>query len=133
MTLAPFYAAPIFVKVHMVAAMVVVVLTPVQFWGLRKGSLAHRISGYLWLAGMLVVAISSFWITSTFGLSIWGFSPIHLFSIIAPYFVFRIIRTARAGALAAHRGHVRGLAIGFWIAGLFTLIPPRVLGRMIFS
>jgi uncharacterized membrane protein len=133
MSLAPFYAAPIFVKIHMLAALGAALLTPFQFWGFRKGSLAHRASGYVWLVCMLVVAVSSFWITSHLALNIGGFSPIHLFSILAPYSIVRIIQTARAGQVMAHRGHVRGLAIGFWIAGLFTLVPPRILGRIVFG
>jgi uncharacterized membrane protein len=133
LTLAPFYAASIFVKIHILAALMVAALTPLQFWGFRKGSLPHRISGYAWLTAMLVVAISSFWITSHFPFSIAGFSPIHILSGVAPFSIWRIIQTARSGQMKAHFGHVCGLAIGFWIAGALTFVPPRILGRMFYG
>lgn len=130
MTLAPFYAAPIFVKIHILAALVVAALTPLQFWGFRKGSLPHRVSGYIWLCGMLIVAVTSFWITSNLSLNIGGFSLIHGLSVFTFFSAFMIARHARAGRISAHRGYVTGLAIGFWIAGAFTLIPPRIMGRI---
>lgn len=133
MTLAPFYAAPIFVKVHILAALMVAVLSPLQFWGPRKGSVPHRVSGYVWLAAMVVVAVSSFWISSNFPLNIGGFGLIHILSLFAFFSVIRIVHTARMGQVKAHRGHVQGLAISFWIAGIFTLIPPRIIGRIFFG
>lgn len=131
MTLAPFYAAPLFVKAHILGALVVVVLTPLQFWGLSKGSLAHRTSGYLWLGAMLVVALSSFYIPSVFAVSFAGFGPIHLLSVFALYSIFTAIRYARAGNIRGHRLTLIGLAIGFWIAGVFTLVPPRMMWRIV--
>lgn len=130
MTLAPFYAAPIFVKIHILAALVVAALTPLQFWGFRKGSLPHRISGYLWIAAMLVVAGSSFWITSHLPISFMGFSPIHIFSVLAPHSCYQIVRHARAGRMVHHHRHVIGLNIGFWVAGAFTFMPTRIMGRI---
>jgi uncharacterized membrane protein len=131
MTLAPFYAAPDFIKVHILAALVVAALTPLQFWGFRKGSLPHRITGFVWLGAMVVVAISSFWIRSTIPLSIAGFGPIHLLSILALVSVWQAIRYARGGNITGHRKTLTFLSISFWVAGVFTLIPPRIIGQII--
>jgi uncharacterized membrane protein len=131
MTLTPFYAAPVFIKVHILAALVVVALTPLQFWGFRKGSLPHRASGYLWLTAMLVVAISSFWVRSTIPFNIAGFGPIHLLSVLALFSIYNAIRHARSGNITGHRKTLVGLSIGFWLAGAFTLIPPRIMGQII--
>lgn len=133
MTLAPFYAAPDFVKVHILAALTVTVMMPVQFLGFVKGSAAHRASGYVWLCAMLVVALSSFWIKTTFPLQILGYGPIHLLSLLALYSIVGIIRTARAGHVIAHQKTVRGLSIGFSVAGIFTLLPSRIMGQMLFG
>ena len=130
MTLMPFYAAPVFIKVHIIAAIMVVVLTPLQFWGFRKGSLAHRGAGYLWLVAMVVVAISSFWISTHLPFNLAGFSPIHLLSVLALVSVFNAIRYARAGNITGHRKTLIALSVGFWIAGAFTLFPPRIMGQI---
>ncbi|MGL5448673.1 MAG: DUF2306 domain-containing protein [Rhabdaerophilum sp.] len=133
MSLTPFYAAPIFVKIHILAALLVATLTPLQFWGFRKGSFKHRVSGYGWLSGMVIVAVTSFSITSVFPLSFGGYGFIHLLSVFALFSSWQIVRHARAGNISAHRSYVIGLAIGFWIAGVFTLITPRIMGRILFG
>ncbi len=123
MTLAPFYAASLFIKVHISAALLVAALTPLQFWGFRKGSTAHRTVGYLWLGAMLVVSLSSFFIRSIFPVSIAGFGPIHLLSVLALYSIFTAIRYARAQNITGHRKTLTFLAISFWIAGALTFAP----------
>ncbi|OYU50056.1 MAG: hypothetical protein CFE31_00375 [Rhizobiales bacterium PAR1] len=132
MTLAPFYAAPVFIKVHIIAALTVASLTPLQFWGFRKGSLPHRASGYLWLGAMLVVAISSFWIRAS-GLEprLGPFSFIHLLSVLALFSIYTAIRHARAGNIIGHRKTLIALSIGFWIAGVLTFTPDRIMGQII--
>jgi uncharacterized membrane protein len=129
--LAPFFAAPAVIQVHIVAALLVAMLTPFQFWGVRKGSLPHRVAGYGWLAAMVVVALSSFGIVSRSRISFMGFGLIHLLSVFALVTSVRIVETARRGAVSAHFRHVRGLAIGFWIAGAFTLLPSRIMGQIL--
>jgi uncharacterized membrane protein len=127
----PFLAAPPVIQVHIIAALIVVVLTPFQFWGFRKGSMPHRVSGYGWLAAMVVVAVSSFGIYSHSPVSFKGFSLIHLLSVFALFTSARIVLTARRGAVEAHFRHVRGLTIGFWIAAVFTLLPSRIMGQIL--
>jgi uncharacterized membrane protein len=133
MTLAPLLAAPLHIKLHIGAAVVVAGLTPFQFWIWRKGSLPHRASGIVWMAAMLVVAGSSFWITSTFPKQVFGFGPIHLLSILAFYSVATAILHARAHRIRAHQMTLLFLTIGFWIAGAFTLVPSRLIGRVLFG
>lgn len=133
MTLAPFYAAPLHIQVHIVAALLVVVLSPLQFRGFRKGSPAHRASGYLWMAAMVVVALSSFLIPSTMPVKIGAFGPIHLLSVLALISVVGAIRYARAHNVAGHRKTLIGLSIGFWAAAAFTLLPSRIMGQIFFG
>lgn len=134
MTLAPFFAAPAIIKTHILAALAVVLLTPAQFWGFRKGSPPHRVTGYIWLAAMVTVAISSFWISgSPLTPRLGPFSLIHLLSVWALISVFLAIRFARNGNLVGHRKTLIGLSVGFFIAGVFTLAPGRVLGRIFFG
>ncbi|KAF0231283.1 MAG: hypothetical protein FD175_1152 [Beijerinckiaceae bacterium] len=131
MTLAPFYAASGFIKAHIVAALVVVALTPLQFWGFRKGSTAHRATGYLWLGAMLVVAISSFFIPSTIPFALMGFGPVHLLSVLTLFSVYTSVRYARAGNVTGHSKTLRVLSISFWIAAALTLVPEGRIMAMI--
>src|SRR5437868_8663243 len=78
MSLAPLLNASPVIQVHAFAAMAAFALGLVQFVA-PKGTLPHRTIGFIWLALMLTVAISSFWIHS---IRLWGpWSPIHLISI----------------------------------------------------
>lgn len=131
MSFDPLLAAPLMVQFHAVAAMAAFVVGIVQFAGL-KGTLPHRALGYLWVCLMLMVAISSF---SIFGNRAWGsFSAIHVLSVIV------LVLTPLA-VLAAHRHHVnthRWAMIGLFagalvIAGAFTLLPGRVMHRVLFG
>jgi uncharacterized membrane protein len=133
MTLAPFLAAPAHIQSHILAALLVVALTPLQFFGLRKGSPLHRATGYIWLLAMVVVALTSFFIRTNLPFSVAGFSPIHLLSVLALFSVFNAIRLARAHKISAHRKTLIYLTISFLIAGAFTLIPGRIMGSIVWG
>jgi uncharacterized membrane protein len=78
MSLEPLLAAPLSTQVHAFAAMAAFALGAVQL-AAPKGTLPHRTVGWLWVALMVTVATTSFWIHD---LRVWGqWSPIHLLSI----------------------------------------------------
>src|SRR3954469_5106507 len=75
MSLEPLLAAPLSTQVHAFAAMAAFGLGAVQL-AAPKGTLPHRTIGWLWVALMVTVAASSFWIHD---LRVWGrWSPIQL-------------------------------------------------------
>jgi uncharacterized membrane protein len=77
-SLAPLLDAPSVIQVHAFAAMTAFGLGIVQI-SAPKGTLPHRTIGWIWVALMTVIAVSSFWIH---GYRIIGpFSPIHFLSI----------------------------------------------------
>jgi uncharacterized membrane protein len=129
-TLAPLLAAPLAIQVHAFAAMAAFGLGLVQLAG-PKGVLAHRILGWSWVAAMLVVAGSSFWIREIKAFGDW--SPIHLLLI------FTLIMLP-IGVLAARRHRVRhhsrtmiGLFVGaLVIAGGLTFLPGRIMHALVF-
>ncbi|MCZ8183438.1 MAG: DUF2306 domain-containing protein [Beijerinckiaceae bacterium] len=131
MTLAPFYAAPLFVKLHILAALLVVALTPVQFLGFSKGSPAHRTTGTLWLLAMVAVALTSLTMTSRFHLSIGGFGPIHLLSLLTLASCFWAWQAARRHEITRHRLTLVLLTLSFFVAGAFTFLPGRIMHRII--
>jgi uncharacterized membrane protein len=131
MSLAPLLDAAPGIPVHAFAAMGAFVLGVVQL-AAPKGTLPHRTIGWIWVGLMLIVAVSSFWIHQIRLLGPW--SPIHLLSI------FTLV-TVPLGVWAAHRHRV--VAHGFFmvsifsgalvIAGLFTLLPGRIMHAVVFG
>ena len=94
---------------------------------LPKGTLRHRIVGYIWIVLMVTTAIVSFAVHTING----GLSPIHLFSVLTLVSAPGIVLAARKGQVDHHRNAVLGLMLGgLVIAGLFTFIPGRALGQL---
>src|ERR1043166_7459735 len=81
MSLAPLLDAVPPIPVHAFAAMAAFALGVVQI-AAPKGTLPHRTLGWIWVALMAVVAVSSFWIHQLRLIGPW--SPIHLLSIFTP-------------------------------------------------
>jgi uncharacterized membrane protein len=131
MTLAPFDAASLSIKLHIMAAIAVIMLTPVQFIGFRKGSAPHRVAGYLWLVAMVAVALSSFAISSRFSLSVAGFGLIHLLSVLTLCSCVVAVLAARTHHVSRHRWTLIILTVSFFVAGAFTFLPSRIMYRIV--
>ena len=116
---------PLPVTIHIFSALSALVLGTLLLSRRLKGDRAHRIAGWTWVMLMLTVAISSLWIPAFMKLS-W----IHVFTAITlvslPLGVYR----ARTHDVKGHRGTMIGVFTGgLVIAGLFTLVPGRLLGN----
>jgi uncharacterized membrane protein len=131
MTLTPLLNAPLAIQFHAFAAMAAFVLGIVQF-ARAKGTFSHRTFGWIWVILMLIVAISSFWIHQA---KVWGiWSPIHFLSIFTLINLPIAVLMARRHNVRAHRGWMIGLFGGaLVIAGLFTLLPGRIMHGVIFG
>jgi uncharacterized membrane protein len=133
MTLAPFFAAPLVIKLHIIAMLMAIVLTPIQLAG-RKGTAIHRAAGYGWMIAMFTAAVTSLGITAKGPFSLMGFSPIHLLSVLVIVNVPLAILAARGGNIRQHRVAVLGMVWGgIVIAGLFTLVPGRIMHQILFG
>jgi uncharacterized membrane protein len=119
------------IQIHAFAAMVAFVVAIVQF-ALPKGTPRHRAVGYAWAALMVLVVVPSFWIHE---LRMWGpWSWIHLLSIYTLSMLPLAVVHARGHRVKAHRNSMIGLFLGaLLIAGVFTLVPGRVMNRVIFG
>ena len=131
MSLDPLLAAAFIVQVHAFAAMAAFVLGIVQFAS-PKGTLPHRTIGYVWVGLMLLVAGSSF---AIHGIGQWGaFSAIHILSIIVLVLVPLAVLAARRHHVGRHRLAMISLFAGaLVIAGVFTLLPGRIMHRVVFG
>jgi len=117
---------PLPILIHLSAAISALLLGIVMLVR-RKGTLSHKFWGRIWAGLMLTVAISSLWIPSFL-----HFTWIHLFTLLTlvslPLGIYRI----RQGDVRGHAGAMKGLFIGgLVIAGIFTLVPGRILGDLL--
>lgn len=125
MTLTPLFAAGPIITIHALLALALVPLT-VAIFTIRRGSKAHKTLGWLWIAGMGGVALSSFGI-STIKL-IGPFSPIHLLSIFTLASLAYAVVSIRSGQVRHHRLAMIYLVWGALAgAGAFTLLPNRIM------
>ena len=131
MTLAPLLNAAPVIQLHAFAAFAAFVLGAVQF-AAPKGTLPHRTIGWIWVTLMVVIAASSFLIHE---LRIIGpFSPIHLLSIFTLVTVPLAVFAARRHQVERHRRAMTGIFVGaLVIAGLFTLLPGRIMHAVVFG
>jgi uncharacterized membrane protein len=116
---------------HLAAALLALLIGGVVL-ARRKGSFSHKTLGWIWVTLMAATALSSFFIRDHDGPNIAGFSPIHFFTALTAVMLPLGIRRIRQGRVGAHRQIMRGLFIGACVvAGLFTLLPGRFLGRLL--
>jgi uncharacterized membrane protein len=116
---------------HAITALVAVIIGAIQLIS-AKGTRQHQVLGYLWVSMMMYVSISSFFISE---IQLWGaFSPIHLLSAWTVITLCTGIYFARMGKIKAHQLNMQLLyGLALILTGLFTLLPNRVMGQMLFG
>ena len=116
---------------HTITALVTVIMGSIQLIS-AKGTKQHQVLGYLWVSMMMYVSISSFFISE---IQLWGaFSPIHLLSAWTVVTLCTGIYFARTGNIKAHQLNMQLLyGLALILTGLFTLLPNRVMGQMLFG
>lgn len=122
---------PVAVAIHLIAAVGALALGPVALWA-RKGSRMHRAAGYAWFTLMVLTVASALFIVSHGRFTIAGFGPIHLLVIVTSVSMVQAIRAVARGEIERHRKTMKALYFGACIgAGVFTLLPGRYLGDLI--
>jgi uncharacterized membrane protein len=131
MTLAPLIEAVPAIQVHAFAAMTAFALGLVQL-AAPKGTLPHRTLGWIWVTLMLIVSITAFFIHQ---IRLWGpWSPIHLLAIFTLIMLPVAVYAAHGHKVERHRRTMIGLFVGaLVIAGLFTLVPGRIMHAVVFG
>lgn len=110
---------------HLVAALAAVVVGGATFL-MKKGTPRHRLFGRSWVLLMAFVALSSFWIRTD-----GHWSWIHLLSIITLAGLAGAIFAIAHKRVQWHRRAMSNLYLGLVVAGLFTLLPQRLLGALV--
>ena len=116
------------IALHLAAAVLALTLGVVVL-SLTKGTRLHKALGRSWVALMLVVAISSFWIFEIRKGA--GPSAIHLLSAWTLVSLACAVWFIRRGNVRAHKGFMIGTFLGLAGAGLGALAPGRVLSRFV--
>lgn len=131
MSLQPLLDAAPAIQVHAFAAMAAFALGLVQLTA-PKGTLPHRTLGYIWIALMVVIAVTAFWIHE---LRVWGpWSPIHLLAIYTLVMLPLAVMHARHRRVVKHRNAMISIFLGaLLIAGLFTFLPGRIMHAVAFG
>ena len=131
MTLAPLLAAPALIQWHAFAALSAFALGAVQL-AAPKGTIPHRLFGWIWAALMLAVVVSSFFIHT---IRLWGpWSPIHLLSLFTLVMLPLAVLRARRHEVERHRRAMTSMFVGaLVIAGAFTLLPGRIMHAVVFG
>jgi len=131
MSLAPLLNASPVIQLHAFAAMAAFGLGIVQL-SAPKGTLPHRAVGWLWVALMASVAITSVWIHEL--RRVGPFSPIHLLSIFVLIMLPRAVLNAHRHIVERHRKGMIGLFVGgLVVAGAFTFLPGRIMHAVVFG
>ena len=131
MSLAPLLDAAPAIPVHALAAMTAFAIGLVQF-AAPKGTLPHRTLGWIWVALMILVALSSFWIHQIRLVGPW--SPIHLLSIFTLVMLPLAVWKAHTHQVTSHRWFMIFIfTSALVVAGLFTLVPGRLMHRVVFG
>jgi uncharacterized membrane protein len=125
------------IAIHMTAALLALATGPVALWA-RKGReqrpKLHRAFGYAWVTLMLIAAISAIFIKAGAGPSWSGFGFIHLLVPVTLLGLFGAFWFLYKGNINGHRKTMQRLYIGAClVAGIFTLLPGRYLGDLVFK
>ena len=100
----------------------------------RKGTGSHRLLGWAWVVLMAGTTLSSAFIRDYRLPNLLGYTPIHGFTLFVAVMLPLAIWHIRRGNVAGHRKAMQGMFIGGCvIAGLFTLLPGRFLGSLLWG
>ena len=128
MNLAPLLDAPIAVQLHVLTVVPAAVIGLFILF-LPKGTTIHKFAGRIWIALMVATSVFSFFIHE---LNLFfGFSPIHIFSIMTPLSCYWAVRAIRRGDVRQHKAALLSVYIGgIGIAGGFAFAPGRIMNRV---
>jgi uncharacterized membrane protein len=98
------------------------------------GPRLHKTLGHAWVLLMLATALTSVFIRDFALPNIAGYTPIHLFTVFTLVMVPLAVWLALRGRFALHRRIMISTYIGAGVvAGLFTLLPERLIGRWLWG
>jgi uncharacterized membrane protein len=113
MSLAPLLQASLAIQVHVLAAVLAILLGVFQFVA-PKGTVPHRIAGWIWVVLLSGICISSFFIPGT-----WFIGPVSVFHVLSVYTLYALamgVLAARKHKVADHKSYM------IWLYGLSIIV-----------
>jgi uncharacterized membrane protein len=135
MSLEPLLNASLPIKIHVFTVVPAFVLGTWLIFFSRKGARNHRAVGFVYLALMTITAIAALFIHTIMPNGpFFGFSPIHIFSILTLSGVVSALYHAKKHNIPRHKRAMLGVYIGgLLIAGAFTFLPGRIVHQIFFG
>ena len=135
MNIEPLFAASFAVQLHVFTVVPAFFLGTWLIFFSRKGARRHRAIGYVYLTLMTITAITALFIHQIPAIDIvYGFGPIHIFSIVTLSGVVGALRGAWTHNIKMHRSSMLGVYIGgLLIAGTFAFLPGRIMHALVFG
>jgi len=115
------------IALHLATALVAL-LVGLAILARTKGTAAHKALGRVWVGAIAVTALVSFAIRGD-----GDFSWIHALSVWSLISIAMGIAAIRRGNVRGHRVWMLSLYAGTAVAGAFTLLPSRLLGKFFFG
>ena len=131
MTLAPLINAAMPIPNHAVSALLAKLVGAAQL-SLTKGTVLHRLLGYIWASLILFVALTGFFIFETVVSTPFNYLSKPLSALVL-VMLWWDIRLARAGKIKEHRQTMIQAFLLTMLIGLLTIQPGRVLYQMLIS
>jgi uncharacterized membrane protein len=123
--LAMLLVVPATLQVHIAAAVSALSIGFALMVGV-KGRAFHRVAGWMWVASMVTVAVSSFWIRDHGRLSY-----IHFLSGWVSISVPMAVAAVKRRDVKRHRALMTNIFMGgLIVAGAFTFVPGRLMWRI---
>jgi uncharacterized membrane protein len=113
------------ILIHLTAALLAVAVGGMML-ALKKGTRLHRTAGLSWVGLMLVTALLSFGIRRS-----GSFSWIHLLSLFTLFSITMAMVAIYRHDVPRHRHWMTRTYIGLAVAGVFTFLPQRRLGYLL--
>lgn len=125
------------IAVHLSAASTATLVGPVALWarGAREQHpRLHRAFGYAWVTLMLVAAVSALFIRDFKLPNLYGYTPVHLLVPATFVGLFGAFWAIANGNIVRHRRFMLLTYLsGCIVAGAFTLLPSRYLGKLLWG
>lgn len=98
----------------------------------RKGTVNHKRLGWFWIGLMAATAVTSVFIRDYRLPNVYGYTPIHVFTIVTPLWLVRGVVMIRRGRALDHASVMRKTFIAACVVtGLLALLPNRFIGGLV--
>lgn len=125
------------IATHTILATTALFSGAVALWARRSNTVRpawHRAAGYAFIVSMLATAATACFIRDHRILNWHGITLIHLLIPLTTFGIARALWLVKNQRIAEHRKTMQSVYVGGCIiAGLFTLLPNRIIGRWLWS